>query len=120
MKVTHFFATAAFVLGMAFPALAQDTAPAGDAKAGQTTFLSVGCWQCHGTVGQGGATTGPQISGTALPYSAFVQQIRVPQNAMAPYEAKILPDSDVANIYAWLKSIPASKAAKDIPLLANQ
>jgi mono/diheme cytochrome c family protein len=120
MKVTHFFATAMLVLGTAFPTFAQDTAPAGDAKAGQATFQAVGCWQCHGTVAQGGATTGPRLSGMALPYAAFIQQIRVPQNAMAPYEAKSLSDGDAANIYAWLKSLPAPKAVKDIPLLANQ
>jgi mono/diheme cytochrome c family protein len=108
------------VAAMANPGFAQDnSAPAGNVKAGQQVFHAVGCWQCHGSAGQGGAITGPRLAPTALPYAAFVQQIRTPQNAMPPYEAKILSDTDVANIYAFLKSIPAPKSVQDIPLLSN-
>jgi hypothetical protein len=52
-----------------------------------------------------------------MPYEAFLQQLREPVNAMPPYEPKILSDADAANIYAFLKSLPASPSAKDIPLL---
>ena len=116
-------AAAAALLGFATVALAQSgggqATPSGDAKAGQQTFLADGCWECHGTVGQGGVLTGPRLANTALPYAAVLQQLRVPQNAMPPYEASIVPDSDVANIYAWLKSLPAAPAASSIPLLSN-
>lgn len=93
--------------------------PQGDAKAGQQTFMADGCWECHGTVGQGGVITGPRLANTALPYAAVLQQLRVPQNAMPPYEAAILSDADAANIYAFLKSLPAAPAASSIPLLSN-
>ena len=102
------------------PALAQDnSAPAGNVKAGQQVYKAVGCWQCHGTAGQGGAITGPRLAPSALPYAAFLQQLRTPQNAMPPYEPKILSNADVANIYAYLKSVPAPKSVQDIPLLSN-
>ncbi len=111
---------AASVVVAAFsPALAQDNAPAGNAKAGQQVFRSVGCWQCHGSQAQGVAITGPRLATTALPYAAFLQQLRTPANAMPAYEPKILSNSEAANIYAWLKSLPAAKSAADIPLLSN-
>jgi ubiquinol-cytochrome c reductase cytochrome c subunit len=94
-------------------------APQGDAKAGQTTFLADGCWECHGTVGQGGVLTGPRLADTALPLAAVLQQLRTPQNAMPPYEPAILSDADATNIYAWLKSLPAAPQAASIPLLGG-
>ena len=104
----------------AAPALAQGgDAPAGNAKTGQQVYKAIGCWECHGTIGQGGAITGPRLAPTALPYAAFLQQLRTPQNAMPPYETKILSDADAANIYAFLKSVPAPKSVQDIPLLSN-
>ncbi len=98
-------------------ASAQDQAPAGNAEAGAQVYKAVGCWECHGSVAQGGAISGPRLADTALPYAAFLQQLRVPQNAMPPYEPKILSDKDASNIYAFLKSLPPAPAAKDIPLL---
>jgi mono/diheme cytochrome c family protein len=95
----------------------QTSAPPGDAKAGQQLFLADGCWECHGTAGQGGVITGPRLAHTQLPYAAVLQQLRVPQNAMPPYEASVLSDADAANIYAWLESLPAPQTAANIPLL---
>jgi mono/diheme cytochrome c family protein len=123
MNVGNVIAAAVLAVSAAaasVPACAQDNnAPAGNVKAGQQVYKAVGCWQCHGTAGQGGAITGPRLAPSALPYAAFVQQLRTPQNAMPPYEPKILSDAEVANIYAYLKSIPAPKSVQDIPLLSN-
>jgi mono/diheme cytochrome c family protein len=96
---------------------AQQAAPKGDAKAGQQIYMSIGCWECHGSQAQGGAVTGPRLAHTALPFAALVQQLRVPQNAMPPYEPAVVSDEDVANIYAWLESLPAPPSAASIPLL---
>jgi len=52
-----------------------------------------------------------------LPFAAVLQQLRVPQNAMPPYEPASVSDEDVANIYAWLESLPAPQSAASIPLL---
>ena len=123
MNVGNVIAAAVFVVcaaAVSVPASAQDnSAPAGNAKAGQQVYKAVGCWQCHGTAGQGGAITGPRLAPSALPYAAFVQQLRTPQNAMPPYEPKVLSNADVANIYAFLKSVAPPKSVQDIPLLSN-
>ncbi len=105
------------VLAFAPCASAQQQAPAGDAKRGQQHFNSDGCWECHGRVGQGGGLSGPRIVPMALPYEAFIQQLRTPQNSMPPYEPKVLPNAVAADIYAYLKSLPAPQAVKDIPIL---
>jgi mono/diheme cytochrome c family protein len=45
--------------------------------------------------------------------------VRKPTGNMPPYSAKVMPDQELADIYAYLKSIPPSPAAKDIPLLSQ-
>jgi len=117
MKVCHVFRAASLFVLSAATAFAQDNAPAGNVKAGQQVYKAVGCWQCHGTLGQGGGPAGPRIAPTALPFAAYLQQLRVPQNAMAPYEPKILSYKQAADIYAFLKSVPAAKPVAEIPLL---
>lgn len=93
-------------------------APAGDAQNGKKIFNSHGCYECHGLQGQGSRSTGaPRIGPPVLPYPAFSQYIRHPSNQMPPYPEKILSDQDMADIYAFLKTIPKPRPAKDIPLL---
>jgi mono/diheme cytochrome c family protein len=93
------------------------TAP-GNAQRGKTVFVSDGCYQCHGLVGQGATQTGaPRIGPPPIPIAAFAAYIRHPTNNMPPYTAKVVPDSDVADIYAFLQSIKAPTPGKDIPLL---
>jgi hypothetical protein len=36
---------------------------------------------------------------------------------MPPYTAKVVTDQDVADIYAYLQSIPAAPPASSIPIL---
>lgn len=97
----------------------QQAAPQGDAKAGQQLFMAIGCWECHGQSAQGGAITGPRLAHTALPLAAVVQQLRVPQNAMPPYEPAVVSDAQIGDIYAWLESLPAPQTAANIPLLSQ-
>ena len=106
------------VLLLVLPAAhAQDNAPAGDAGRGKQLFTADGCYECHGYIGQGGAA-GPRIAPMALPFEAFQTQLRTPANEMPPYTAAALPDKDVTDLYAYMRSIPAPQhAAKDIPLL---
>jgi mono/diheme cytochrome c family protein len=80
-------------------------AQAGDAGKGRQTFASVGCFECHGYLGQGGSG-GPKLGPGPLPFAAFLQYLRTPANQMPPYTAKVLPEADVADIYAFLESIP--------------
>lgn len=84
----------------------QAQAPAGDADNGHKLFDSIGCYQCHGYVGQGGSA-GPELAKTKLPFDAFLMQVRKPSNQMPPYEAVVLPDKAAADIYAYIQSMPA-------------
>jgi ubiquinol-cytochrome c reductase cytochrome c subunit len=87
-------------------AQAQVAAPQGDAVNGKRMYMTVGCYLCHGTVGQGGRPSGPHIAPNPLPYEAFAQVVRRPPNAMPPYTAVVLSDHDLGDIYAYLVTIP--------------
>jgi mono/diheme cytochrome c family protein len=119
MNKSIFVAAAATLLLLAPVALAQEQAPHGNAKVGRQLFHADGCYECHGTVGQGGGLAGPRLSPMALPFAVFVQQLREPVNNMPPYEPKVLSNADVANIYVFLRSIPKPPPVADIPALRN-
>ena len=36
---------------------------------------------------------------------------------MPPFRAKVMSDQELADVYAYIKTFPEPKAAKDIPLL---
>jgi ubiquinol-cytochrome c reductase cytochrome c subunit len=95
----------AAVLAAGAPALGQ-SAPLGDAANGERVYRADGCYQCHGTVGQGSRPTGPHLAPQPLPYAAFAGQVRHPVNAMPPYTNVVLSEQELADIYAYLVSIP--------------
>lgn len=105
-------------LGAGAPARSEEF-PSGDAVNGRRVYIAVGCFECHGRVGQGGAYTGPApvLAKTALPVEAFVAFIREPPNNMPAYAASVLPDKTAADIYAYLQSLPGARPVKDIPIL---
>jgi mono/diheme cytochrome c family protein len=88
--------------------------PAGDATKGKATFLRVGCYECHGTAGQGG--TGPHIGPNPRPLESLVAFLRKP-TGMPAYSPKVLSDADIADIRAYLASVPAPPPVANIPLL---
>ena len=102
--------------------VASDAALAASADNGKTAFVQHGCWQCHGYEGQGSITTsaGRVLANTKEPPDAFAAYVRQPTGAMPPFSAAILPDADLADIYAYLEARPKPKASKDIPLLSGQ
>ena len=101
--------------GAMLVALGVCAADAASPEHGRLVFMKMGCWQCHGTVGQGGA--GPRIAPDPLPYETFSAFVRTTSRAMPPYREKILADTDLADIHAYLQSIPAPANAETIPLL---
>ena len=112
-------ALVAAVIGLATAAAQQPAtgSPAANAKAGQTRFLKIGCYQCHGNEGQGGAA-GPRIGRSpmlALPN--FIAYVRAPRGEMPPYTVKVITDKDLEDIYAYLASLPPPPAVESIPLL---
>jgi len=85
-------------------AFAQDAAPQGSAENGKKLFVTNGFDQCHGYAGQGAPGYAPRIAPKLLPYQAFLKQLRQPRADMPPYEAAIINDQAVADIYAFLKT----------------
>ena len=92
-------------------------APSGNAENGKKIFFQHGCYQCHGREGQGSVMTGPRIAPDPPPFEEIASYIRKPTGEMPPYTTKVLPDQDMADIYAFLKSRPRPTPAKDNPLL---
>ena len=105
----------AVLLAMTGVAAAQDAA--GDVKRGGELMISDGCFQCHGTVGQGSIRTGPALTPNVIPFTAFTGQLRKPMDRMPVYTSVVLPDGDAADIYAYLKSLPRPPNPADIALL---
>ena len=96
--------------------LAQAPAPAGDSQKGKLLFEKDGCYECHGHQAQGGAA-GARLAPKPIAWAAFSKYVRHPTGQMPPYTAKVLSDGELADVYAFLQSIPPPKAASDIPLL---
>lgn len=89
---------------------------AADAGKGKQAYFKYGCWQCHGTVGQGGVA-GPKLAPEPLPLEAMSNFIRTTNRTMPPYREQVLPNEDVADIHAYLSSIPKPPDYKSIAIL---
>ena len=105
------YLSALLLLAAAGPALAQNA----DTDRGEELYVSAGCWQCHGFVGQGGAA-GPAVA-PPLAYEPFLLQLRTPRQVMIPYSEAVLSDADVQAIHDWLISLPPPADPAEIPLL---
>jgi mono/diheme cytochrome c family protein len=90
-----------------------------DATRGKQLYMSTGCYQCHGTKGEGGGNAGPRLAPGPMPAEGFALQLRKPRQRMPVYTAVVMPDSDVADIYAYLLGVPKGKTAADIPMLKS-
>ena len=89
---------------------------AASAENGKRVFMKIGCWQCHGTVGQGGVA-GPRLAPDPLSYETLAAFVRSANRAMPPYREAVLSNADLADIYAYLESIPQPPAVDRLPLL---
>jgi mono/diheme cytochrome c family protein len=96
-------------------ALAAQAPPPGDAERGKAAFLKYGCYTCHGYEAQG--VPGRKLTPNPLPYAAFSNFVRTSPGEMPTFTQKVLPDQDLADIHAYLRSKPASPNPSSIPLL---
>jgi len=87
----------------------------GNAAHGKELYVKNACYQCHGYLGQGGTSSGVRIAPDPLPWQAIAAYIRKPAGTMPPYTSKLVPDKDVQDIYAYLKSVPGPVDLKNIP-----
>jgi ubiquinol-cytochrome c reductase cytochrome c subunit len=86
---------------------------------GQAAFMHYGCYECHGTQGQGNYGAGPAIAPHPIPYANFLTYIRAPIGEMPPFDEHVLPAGDAQNIWAYLSSQPNTAAVSTIPALAS-
>jgi mono/diheme cytochrome c family protein len=105
--IAALFAGVWLASGAAFPA---------SPEKGRESYIKYGCWQCHGTQGQG-AVTGPTLAPNPKPEDVFTGFVRTTSRTMPPYREAVLSNEDLADIYAYLKSIPQGPDAKSISLL---
>jgi mono/diheme cytochrome c family protein len=109
---------AAILTGVALakpPQAQNDNPPAGNVENGKKLYAQYGCYQCHGYAAQGG--TGPRVAPRPLAYPAFAKYVRQPTGEMPPYTVKVLSDPRLADIYAFLRSVPLPPSVDSIPLL---
>jgi len=102
-----------FVLAILGTLLAQQP-PVGNIENGKKQFKDHGCVSCHSYSGQGGA--GARLAQNPITFQAFVNYVRKPRGTMPPFGNQ-LTEKELADIYAYLKSIPPSPDPKSIPLL---
>jgi mono/diheme cytochrome c family protein len=88
----------------------------GNAAAGKEIFLKYTCYGCHGFSGQNGP--GARLVPMRMTQSGLINYVRSPRTRQMPsYSMKVLSDAQLGDVYAYIKTLPASRAAKDIPEL---
>ncbi len=102
---------------LARPTAAVAAPVAQDAAHGQALYELYGCYQCHGYEGQGAAATGPRIAPNPIAFNRFEQQVYEPRDLMPRYPREYVSEQDLADIYAYLQSVPAPPDPAQIPLL---
>src|ERR1700681_3076082 len=100
------------------PAARAQDAPPGDAVEGKRLYIAVGCFLCHGRAGQGGAMNGPSpiLAKTEMPFDGFKGQLRQPVNDMPAYSETLMTDKQIADIYAFVQSLPGPRPTKDMTI----
>lgn len=76
------------------------------------------CYTCHGYSGQNGP--GARLVPMKMSEAAFVAYVRNPSqpNRMPSFSAKVMPDSELADVYAYIVTLPNSAPdPKSVPLL---
>jgi mono/diheme cytochrome c family protein len=81
---------------------------------GKRMFASAGCGACHGNQGQGTAIA-PPIAPPPLGLQALITYARQPSGKMPPVPVATASDQDLADIYAFLKSVaPGGTLAEEL------
>ena len=110
-------AAALLSLSIASPAAqAPAPAPAGNAATGKALYTKHTCFFCHGTAGQGGLA-GARLALVSRNTQSFIRYVRRPSGQMPAYTEKILSDQELADIFAYVRDLPAAKKPAEIPLL---
>ena len=65
------------------------------------------------------AGAAPKLAPDPLPFDTLASFVRTTSRLMPPYRESVLPNEDLADIYAYLQSIPPAPDYKSLPLLAQ-
>ena len=84
----------------------------GNADNGKRVFASAGCTLCHGAQGQGTALA-PQIAPSPVELPALITYVRQPTGKMPPVPVATASDQDLADIFAFLKSVAPSPTSAE-------
>lgn len=95
---------------------AQQAPKAGSVENGKRIFTAYGCYQCHGYQGQG-SNAGARLAPKPPALAAMIAYIRKPTGVMPPVTAKVVSDAEIADIRAYLETVPAPPDVKSIKLL---
>lgn len=75
-----------------------------DVARGAELYIANGCQVCHGDVAQG--IVGPTIAQTGLDIHGVLSQYRQPRGVMPRQTAEDVPPEDIADVWAWLQTLP--------------
>src|SRR5437762_11087624 len=109
------FATLAVFAFVVVSGSAQTPVPA-NAQNGRVLYAKYSCYACHGYDGHGGA--GARLVSLTMTVARFTAYVHNPRQ-MPPYTEKVLSDAQLADLFAYIKSLPASPPADQIPLLSR-
>ena len=97
------------------------SAQTGNAAAGKALYNDkFMCYTCHGYSGQNGS--GARLVPMKRDQAAFIAYVRNPSqpNRMPSFSPKVMSDAEVADLYAYIKSLPNSEPdPKTLPLLRD-
>lgn len=99
----------------AAPAQSAAAAPSGDATRGKTLFdQTYRCYACHGFAGETGS---PRLVPMSRTEQSFTDFVRKPARPAMPAFSDV-PAKDLADVYAYLRSLRSTApAAASIPML---
>jgi len=60
---------------------------------------------------------GPRLGPNPISFPAFIKYVRQPTGQMPPFTIKVTSDADLADIYAFLQSLPQPPKADSLPAL---
>ena len=106
----------ASVMGVVAAASLSAQASGGNVASGRDLYMKYTCYACHGFSGQNGP--GARLVPMKLTTAAFTAYVRNPRTRQMPsYSTKVLSDSQLGNIHAYIKTLPDSPPAASIRAL---
>jgi mono/diheme cytochrome c family protein len=88
-------------------------------KAAKKLYSTYYCWACHGSLGRAGGAA-PAITPSTRSDEDLIRYLRKPAGNMPAYTSKVISEQELADIAAYMRSIPAGTPdPRSIPLLGE-